>query len=254
MSGTQTRLWPDARPLVERLGRDFFRTPPVEPGVYQFRDQNYGILYVGKAKSLRKRLNCYRVANPERLPRRLLRLLSLTRSIDWELCDGEAAALIRERELLLSLKPRFNRAEVWARPPCFFAWRVTEQGLELVVSGERAEGWEHYGPFRGGAAHFRARLVRVLWCVLRPSRGISGMPAGWFVGHLPESVALSWGDGPRPAVVAGRLRDLFAGKAEEFAAWVLASVPPALHPFDRIALSADLEEIADSVRGVKGRC
>ena len=55
-------------------------------------------------------------------------------------------------------------------------------------------------------------------------------------------------------MVAGRLRDLFAGKAEEFAEWVLASIPLGLHPFDRIALSADLEEIADSVRGVERRC
>ena len=91
-------------PLEERLGRDFFRTLPVEAGVYQFRDDHDGILYVGKAKSLRKRLNSYRVANPERLPRRLLRLLSLTRRIDWELCDGEAAALVRERELLLQFR------------------------------------------------------------------------------------------------------------------------------------------------------
>ena len=250
MSGTQFRLWPDARPLVERLGREFFRTLPVEPGVYRLRDEHDGILYVGKAKSLRKRLNSYRVANPERLPRRLLRLLNRTRRIDWELCADEAAALARERELLLALKPRFNRAGVWLAPPKFLAWRVTEQGLEFVVTGERTEGWEHHGPLGGGASHLRARLLRLLWCVLHPSRGMSGMPAGWFAGRLPECAALPWSDGPQPDVIADRLRALLAGGSDEFAGWVLASVPSDLHPFELNALTADLETLAESVRVV----
>jgi DNA-binding CsgD family transcriptional regulator len=98
-----------------------------------WRDEHDGILYVGKAKSLRKRLNSYRVANPERLPRRLLRLLHLARTIDWEICDDEAATLARERELLLTLKPRSNRAGVWVGPPKFLVRRLTEPGIELAA-------------------------------------------------------------------------------------------------------------------------
>ena len=56
----------DAQPLVERLGRDFFRTLPTHPGVHLLRDAGDSVLYVGKAKNLRQRLNHYRVANPER--------------------------------------------------------------------------------------------------------------------------------------------------------------------------------------------
>jgi hypothetical protein len=71
----QMLLFPDPRPLVERLGRDFFRQAPERSGVYLMRDSSDTVLYVGKAKNLRKRLGSYRVANPDRMARRHLRML-----------------------------------------------------------------------------------------------------------------------------------------------------------------------------------
>src|SRR5262245_47305578 len=106
----QLLLFADPRPLVERLGLEFFRGLPQLPGVYLMKDATSAVLYIGKAKNLRKRLNSYRVANPDRLPRRHLRLLASVACIDFELCADESAALAREAQLLQSLKPKFNRA------------------------------------------------------------------------------------------------------------------------------------------------
>src|SRR5258708_17991039 len=113
----QKLLFPDPRPLVERLGLDFFRLAPESPGVYLMRDAADVVLYVGKAKNLRKRLNAYRVANPDRLARRHLRLLSSVARIELQPSPDESSALARESELLLALKPRFNRAGTWRGPP-----------------------------------------------------------------------------------------------------------------------------------------
>src|SRR5512135_1286080 len=90
----------DPRPLVERLGIGFFRTAPASSGVYIMRDASGVVLYVGKAKNLRKRLGSYRVANPDRMPRRHLRLLRSVARIDLQECASESAALARESELL----------------------------------------------------------------------------------------------------------------------------------------------------------
>lgn len=116
MAATQLWLFPPPRPLVDRLGADFFRELPERPGVYYFCGAESGVLYVGKAKNLRKRLGSYRVANPERLPRRLIRLLNRTTRIELDVCASETHASLREEELIVALLPKFNRAgKVWPK-------------------------------------------------------------------------------------------------------------------------------------------
>jgi len=117
----QMLLFPDPRPLVERLGADFFRTAPETPGVYLMRDSARAVLYVGKAKNLRKRLSSYRVANPDRMPRRHLRMLRAVKQIELQPCADEEAALARESTLLRTLRPKFNRAGTWPGTPRFLA-------------------------------------------------------------------------------------------------------------------------------------
>ncbi len=114
MAAGQLWLFPPPRPLVERLGKDFFRALPSGPGVYFMCDDTAGVLYVGKARNLRKRLSSYRVANPERLPRRIIRLLHRVTRIEWDECPTEKAARNREELLICVLSPRFNGAgKVW---------------------------------------------------------------------------------------------------------------------------------------------
>ena len=103
------------------------------------RDAQEAILYVGKAKNLKKRLNSYRVANPDRLARRHLRLLGAVARIELQECADEAAALAKEAELLLSLKPKFNRAGVWPGKPRFIVWLVN--GEQLYPSDSGANQW-----------------------------------------------------------------------------------------------------------------
>src|SRR5262245_57486753 len=100
------------------------------------RDLQETVLYVGKAKNLRKRLCSYRVANPDRLRKRHLRLLRAVARIELELCADELSALEREAELLLALKPRFNRAGTWPLPGQFIVWNVNDSGLVFSLSRE----------------------------------------------------------------------------------------------------------------------
>ena len=56
VADNQLLLFPPTRPLAERLGADFFRAVPERPGVYLMSTACDGVLYVGKAKNLRRRL------------------------------------------------------------------------------------------------------------------------------------------------------------------------------------------------------
>jgi len=130
----QTLLFPDPKPLDQLLGRRFFRQAPRKPGVYLMKDVSDKVLYVGKAKDLKQRLNNYRVANPDRMPRRHLRMVREVARIEFQFCPTEAAALERESKLLRSIKPRYNRAGVWPGKARFIIWRLKDRRLELGVA------------------------------------------------------------------------------------------------------------------------
>ena len=241
----QMLLFQDPRPLVERMGLEFFRQAPQRPGVYLMRDGTGTVLYAGKAKNLRKRLASYRVANPDRMPRRQLRLLRAVERIDLEECLDEASALARESELLRSLRPRFNRAGTWPGMPRFLSWRMMEDGLALAVTGERKAEWHNHGPFGAGAIPLRAALVRLLWCVLEPERRLWGIPGGWFSGRHGVTAII-----PRQATLgtqfeeAGRLlNELFAGEVEPLVGWIRDRTATQTHPLEVAVRETDLETV-----------
>ena len=250
MPTSQTLLFPDPRPLVERLGRDFFRQLTARPGVYLMRDAQENILYVGKAKNLKQRLNSYRVANPDRLGRRHLRLLRAVARIELRECTDEAAALATEAELLLSLKPNFNRAGTWPATPCFLVWQGDETRLTLAISETPVEGWQAFGPFGSGIVHLRAALVRLLWFALNPTLGSTAMPAGWVGGCLGGMATISDGQS-RAADFRGIdvvLNALFAGDNDGFVAWVGERTKPLAHTHDWGMRDADLLTVTQFVQ------
>ncbi|GIX11397.1 MAG: UvrABC system protein C [Elioraea sp.] len=81
-------------------------TLPPGPGVYRMLDARGEALYVGKAKSLRKRVPAY--TQPARLPERLRRMVMETAAVEVITTHTEAEALLLESNLIKRLKPRFN--------------------------------------------------------------------------------------------------------------------------------------------------
>lgn len=242
---SQPLLFPDPRPLVERLGQDFFRHLTERSGVYLMRDAQDNVLYVGKAKNLKKRLNSYRVANPDRLPRRHLRLLRAVARIELQECADEAAALAKEAELLLSLKPKFNRAGTWPAKPRFLVWQGDATRLALAISETPAADWQAFGPFGGGLLHLRAALVRLLWFALNPAVGSTAMPAGWVHGRLGEIATISDARSRKPNSrgIDVVLAELLAGDNDGFIAWVGEQTKLLAHAHDLAMRDADLETV-----------
>lgn len=231
----QLRFWPDPQPLVGRLGTAFFRQLPESPGVYLMYGAGDTLLYVGKARNLRHRLASYRVANPDRLPRRLLRLLYRVERISCETCCDEQAALLRESELLLSLRPPFNRAGVWPKPVLFLAWRVDSDALELAVTTEPEPTWQRAGPSGAQMSRIHRALVRLLWCQLHPERGLAGMPAGWFEGAHGPQVSIPKNPGVPATEGAELLAMLASGRCEEVQQRLIAP----RNPFEKMARDED---------------
>ncbi|MBB4633167.1 excinuclease ABC subunit UvrC [Sphingosinicella soli] len=86
--------------------RNVLKTLPVRPGVYRMLDAGGDALYVGKARSLKNRVVNY--TQVARLPRRLQRMVSLTRAMTIVTTASEAEALLLEAQLIKRLRPAFN--------------------------------------------------------------------------------------------------------------------------------------------------
>jgi hypothetical protein len=246
----QLLLFADPRPLVDRLGREFFQRLPETSGVYLMRDASGTVLYVGKAKNLRRRLNCYRVANPERLARRHLRLLRAVTAIELQACVDESAALEREAELILELKPRFNRAGTYRPPPRFLNWRAASGGLELVLAGEPQADFENHGLLQGGALYFHHALARLLWRGLQTELTLFSLPAGWIQGRMGMQAKI-----PRTAAntnaldeAAPRIQALLRGETEAFSEWVRRRLGPLANATEIALCEEDLETVCHFVQ------
>ena len=251
---SQLLLFADPRPLVERLGADFFRRAPEVPGVYLMRDHADTVLYVGKARNLKKRLASYRVANPDRLRRRHLRLLRAVDHIELRPCSSEESALATESALLRTLRPRFNRAGTWPAPPRFIAWRMGGHILELAVTQCAPLGWRHFGPVGVAAIALRAALVRLLSYSLFPEAGVAGLPAGWFSGSFSENCKVSAKRQRQSELeqAAEYLQKLFGGNPEPLFEWVRSRTSGWAHPFEVAIRDADLEILQEFIQRAGG--
>jgi excinuclease ABC subunit C len=91
-------------------GRDailhFAKLAPSQPGVYRMIDARGDVLYVGKAKNVRKRVRAY--ARPTGLDTRIERMIAATRALEFVVTRTETEALLLEANLIKRLRPRFN--------------------------------------------------------------------------------------------------------------------------------------------------
>ncbi|HTH27295.1 MAG TPA: excinuclease ABC subunit UvrC [Sphingobium sp.] len=86
--------------------RTALETLPVRPGVYRMQDARGDVLYVGKARALRNRVSAY--VQVDRLPNRLRRMVSQTRSMTIVTTGSEAEALLLEAQLIKRFRPPYN--------------------------------------------------------------------------------------------------------------------------------------------------
>jgi excinuclease ABC subunit C len=121
-------------------------TMPLLPGVYRMLDGKGDALYVGKARSLKKRVVAY--TQPARLPERLRRMISETVTMEIVTTHTEAEALLLEANLIKRLKPRYN---IVLRDDKSYPWlMLTEDHPFPQIAkhrGARTRKGSYYGPF-----------------------------------------------------------------------------------------------------------
>jgi excinuclease ABC subunit C len=120
---------------------------PEFPGVYRFRDQRGRVIYVGKAKSLRQRLNSY-FADFASLHPRTQAMLTTAASVEWTVVGTEVEALQLEYSWIKEFDPRFN---VKYRDDKSYPYLAVTMGEEyprvMVMRGAKRKGTKYFGPY-----------------------------------------------------------------------------------------------------------
>jgi excinuclease ABC subunit C len=93
-----------------QLGPDFLAGVPSEPGVYRLYGADGALLYVGKARDLRRRIGQYRTVGRRKKERKRRTLVTATARITWEVCESELDAALAEVRLIQTLRPPKNVA------------------------------------------------------------------------------------------------------------------------------------------------
>ena len=122
-------------------------TIPVDPGVYRFFDAFGNVLYVGKAKNLRQRLNSY-FADPASLHFRTQTMVRTAARVEWTVVANELEALQLEYTWIQQFDPRFN---VKYRDDKSYPWLAVTLSEEyprvFVGRGAKKKGTRYFGPF-----------------------------------------------------------------------------------------------------------
>ncbi|HEY0815432.1 MAG TPA: excinuclease ABC subunit UvrC [Pseudonocardia sp.] len=120
---------------------------PEAPGVYRFSDAHGRVIYVGKAKNLRQRLNSY-FADLSGLHPRTRQMVTTAAHVEWTVVTTEVEALQLEYNWIKEFDPRFNvRYRDDKTYPVLAATMNEEYPRLHVYRGPRRKGVRYFGPF-----------------------------------------------------------------------------------------------------------
>jgi excinuclease ABC subunit C len=131
--------------------RDYAKRLPEKPGVYRMIDEKGAVLYVGKARALKRRVGSY--ANISRLSTRLKRMVSQTATMEFITTNSEVEALLLEANLIKSILPPFN---ILLKDDKSFPYILVTGDHDFPQikkhRGARSDSGEYFGPFASAGA------------------------------------------------------------------------------------------------------
>lgn len=139
-------------PFVQGISaiKDVVKNLPHKPGVYRMLSAAGKVLYVGKAKNLKKRVVSY--TQIDKLPNRLKRMVNETRAMEIVTTASETEALLLESNLIKKLQPRYNILLKDDKSFPYILLTNHEFPRILKYRGSKIEKGDYFGPFANVAA------------------------------------------------------------------------------------------------------
>lgn len=143
----------------EEFQQLFLPLIPEQPGIYRYYNAEKKLLYVGKAKNLKKRITSYFYKT--HTDRKLNKLVSLIRNIEWTLTDSEHDAFLLENSLIKHFRPPYN---IRLKDDKAYPYLVVKREpfpRVFLTRQKLNDGSEYLGPFTSVAAvHELMKIVK----------------------------------------------------------------------------------------------
>jgi len=183
---------------------------PARPGIYLMRDASGGVLYVGKALDLRRRVRSY-FGPGGRHGRLIGRALEQLERIDHEVCDSDLDALLTESRLLRDLRPPCNRRGIGGP-----TWRLVSRGGAYARLGVARPGAETSGEplAEAGGERLAERVLSLIHDVypIRTCHPLCPPGAGLDTGGRPCAGPCGDGDAAAHAAAVAEVAGLFSDR------------------------------------------
>jgi excinuclease ABC subunit C len=146
-------------------------TLPREPGVYRMLDDTRKVLYVGKARNLRKRVSSYFQRRPE--SPRTQAMAQQINDIAFSVTASEAEALVLEHNLIKQLKPRYNVLMKDSKSYPYILLSDEAYPKLMLYRGNRSLPGEYFGPFpNAGAVHATLHIMQSIFRIRDCENGV----------------------------------------------------------------------------------
>src|SRR3984957_6175314 len=191
---------------------DKLKLVPAQPGCYIYKDETGGVLYVGKALSLRSRVRSYFQPSTVHGPR-IARLVTKVCDIEWMVVQTEVEALVLECNLIKQYRPPYN---VRMRDDKSYPYvTITNEPFPRVLFTRkvRRDGSKFFGPFTSAfAVRDTLQLLHKSFPLIPCGKSWSGDPARRPCLYFPTGQCLA----PRAGMSARAEYDKILKRVEKF--------------------------------------
>lgn len=154
---------PLPNPYIEQIKQEVLPTLPHEPGIYKYFDENDTIIYVGKAKDLRKRVASYFTKQLHDSAKTYL-LVKNIRRIEFAVVETEQDALLLENVLIKQWQPKYNIQLKDDKTYPYICIKKEDFPRVLLTRQLERDGSEYYGPYaQTGTAYIILELIQHLF-------------------------------------------------------------------------------------------
>jgi hypothetical protein len=229
------------KPFDKKFGENFLSEVPASPGTYRMWNEAGILIYVGKAKNLKRRLAQYKNARKGRRQRRMQKVLKQAVRINFEVAISEYAALLRELDDIQEFRPHFNIAGAYSF--LYPQIGVLDSGKEIFLCvttlPEHYREFEFYGCFRSrkitrDAFFSLLQLLRFIGHSAKANKKFAPRKYSHVVGfrRLPEP----W---------LGHFRKFLRGETNEMLEWLSLTL------LEKPAARAQAEAVQESLEALK---